>query len=1009
MFAYFIILYIIILSKEEKANNLNLLSEITITIKGKGNQQIIINNSPNRIYINDILQNYTGYYANNLTKETNIIKMEWNTPLSSCSSMFSGLQNITNIDLSKFDTSQLSGNINDMFYNCISLVTINLDNFDTSKIQSMCNLFYNCISLKSLNLSSFVTSNVKDFHYMFFNCISLTTLDLSNFNSGACTCMHNMFNGCSSLISLNLNNFDTSQATSMENMFYRCSSLISLKLNHFSIAKLNKYNNMFTGCNPNITFCIYEYSNYISSQILNIFKNNCSDPCYTIINPKINKENNKCIQNCSFDLNYPYEYNNICYKTCPSNTFISSNNYYLCVDSCNYYNENKTICIDNIPEGYYLNDSFSKIIKKCDIKCKKCSSESISYNNFCITCNIENNYYPKLNDIMTNNSFKDCFDKIPEGFFLNKKNSYYESCYPTCKECKWSGNKNNNNCTKCYNSYQLIGNNCLEICNNYYYFDKIKNEYLCIEECPSDFPYLKYGYICDDECNLIELFSNDCKVKYSNQNIKDELLLKIKNELESGKLDILLPSIIEGENDLAIETYDIMYQIISTNYKNNENKNISIISLGDCEDKLKAFYGISENEPLIIFKIDVYEEGLLIPRITYEVYSKTKKQLNLSICDNTKINVLLPAKVEEKNIFKHNPSDQYYNDDCYIYTTEDGTDITLTDRKSEYINKNMSLCEVNCEYKGYNITSKKAQCECKVKKELSSISEIIKNKDKIINNFPDIKNATNLKIIKCFKVLFTKEGLKKNIGSYILLFIILINIIFLIIFIIKGYKKLFNIIEIIVNKKNKNIYEKKQKNNKKSKNKKNKSKNKKEKNNKKDMAYKTDKNEKDKKNKKEGKINNNKIINNNINIIITNADKNNPLKKNKNKNEESKRNINILKTNDKIKNDKSSTRIKINHDNLKIEQLKEVKVKNNAKESIIKDFNDYELNRLSYKEALQFDKRKYSQYYLSLIKRKQIVIFAFYTKDDYNSRSIKICLFFFSFALSYSVNALFFT
>ena len=44
----------------------------------------------------------------------------------------------------------------------------------------------------------------------------------------------------------------------------------------------------------------------------------------------------------------------------------------------------------------------------------------------------------------------------------------------------------------------------------------------------------------------------------------------------------------------------------------------------------------------------------------------------------------MPAKVEEKNIFKYNASDQYYNDVCYIYTTEDGTDITLTDRKSEY-------------------------------------------------------------------------------------------------------------------------------------------------------------------------------------------------------------------------------------------------------------------------------------------------------------------------------------
>ena len=54
------------------------------------------------------------------------------------------------------------------------------------------------------------------------------------------------------------------------------------------------------------------------------------------------------------------------------------------------------------------------------------------------------------------------------------------------------------------------------------------------------------------------------------------------------------------------------------------------------------------------------------------------------------------------------------------------------------------------------------------------------------------------------------------------------------------------------------------------------------------------------------------------------------------------------------------------------------------------------------------DKRSYFQYYLSLLKRKQILIFTFYTSNDYNSKEIKICLFFFSFALYFTINALFF-
>ena len=83
-------------------------------------------------------------------------------------------------------------------------------------------------------------------------------------------------------------------------------------------------------------------------------------------------------------------------------------------------------------------------------------------------------------------------------------------------------------------------------------------------------------------------------------------------------------------------------------------------------------------------------------------------------------------------------------------------------------------------------------------------------------------------------------------------------------------------------------------------------------------------------------------------------------------------------------------------------------IKIHKKNRIENIYNDYEMNSLIYKEALKFDKRTYIEYYFSLLKRKQIILFTFYVSNDYNSKSIKICLFLFSFALYYTINALFF-
>ena len=63
---------------------------------------------------------------------------------------------------------------------------------------------------------------------------------------------------------------------------------------------------------------------------------------------------------------------------------------------------------------------------------------------------------------------------------------------------------------------------------------------------------------------------------------------------------------------------------------------------------------------------------------------------------------------------------------------------------------------------------------------------------------------------------------------------------------------------------------------------------------------------------------------------------------------------------------------------------------------------------MNYEKALLYDKRTFCQYYLSLLKIKILILFSFYPINDYNSRIIKICLFFLFFDIYFAVNTLFF-
>ena len=75
---------------------------------------------------------------------------------------------------------------------------------------------------------------------------------------------------------------------------------------------------------------------------------------------------------------------------------------------------------------------------------------------------------------------------------------------------------------------------------------------------------------------------------------------------------------------------------------------------------------------------------------------------------NTNINIKIPVSINEENLYKHDPENEYYTDICNPSTTESGTDILLNDRHIEFNANNMSLCEKNCKYIEYNNDNKKS-------------------------------------------------------------------------------------------------------------------------------------------------------------------------------------------------------------------------------------------------------------------------------------------------------------
>ena len=518
-----------------------------------------------------------------------------------------------------------------------------------------------------------------------------------------------------------------------------------------------------------------------------------------------------------------------------------------------------------------------------------------------------------------------------------------------------------------------------------------------------------------ETCTITEIINNHCQ----NGRIYIHQLDGIKNNLLNDDYNC---------NNTIIKTQNVIIQLSKLDDQTNQDEeNVSNIDLGECEDKLREENNIEDNDYFIIYKIDIKTSDLSSTFVSYEIFDSSLNHLNLDVCNDSQISIYVNANLDETlaNSAKRmsdsgynlcDENDSFYNDICSTFTSANGTDILLSDRKSDiYSNiQNTSICQTECELESYNVTNKKAKCNCDVvdNSEITTLKiDHLFNKKEIAKSFYNTLKNSNFLVMKCYKLVFDSSLFSKNYGQIILTILIIIFLVMMIIYFILGTRKIHQYLVNILKLKSKNGSNKKkrydtEKNYIKIVKDKDQNKNKIKKGKKKRLKTYNQPPKKIKKNVKFSKENSrNYKKNKTFSKLSKSTNDLNPMKSEeikKSKNKKKKMNDVIEQNSNKDYTSKKT----FNHDE-KINKKDILEMINN--DTTKKNFTDTELNHLEYELAIIFDKRTFFLYYWCILKKKQLLIFTFLPMDDFNLIYVKIALFIVSFGLYITINGFFFS
>ena len=336
-----------------------------------------------------------------------------------------------------------------------------------------------------------------------------------------------------------------------------------------------------------------------------------------------------------------------------------------------------------------------------------------------------------------------------DGYYLNISEKAIKKCYLSCLICIIGGDEYVNNCLECNLNFRFI--------NDFGY------EGNCFEECP-------YYYF--DDLNKFHCTSNISLIKYSIKQTKFELINNISNFLEN--LDPFKAYLLNGDD------YSVIIKSLDENIEIPSN----IIDFSECTKILKNKYPTQQFK-IVQFNLENNNEKCLTNQVEYAIYNQFREEIDLSICENSKINIEYKIKnissldIEKIKYFRKKGIDifqiesDFFNDICFPHSDEkSNSDMILIDRVKD-IYQNFSLCEEGCEYEIFNLERMSVNCSCKIKQ---NIDPIVK-KGSFKSYFASPFFNSNFGVIKCYKLFFSFNGKVKNVGFWVFLIMNIINFI----------------------------------------------------------------------------------------------------------------------------------------------------------------------------------------------------------------------------------------
>jgi len=735
----------------------------------------------------------------------------------------------------------------------------------------------------------------------------------------------------------------------------------------------------------------------------------------------------------------------VVYKKCPDEC-----------EECKSYKVNPIKCKKcNMGKGYYKHSS--SIVSSEDERCYtntlvenkyfngtgyEPSSEKClysTYDNFkkdsCYECHNKLGYYS------LDRERKTCENIIPLDHYLSE-NNIIKRCAFECSSCSEGPTETSTNCDQCKEEYPPSPSNpknCIFKCP-FYYYEYFGNKYCTGEnECPSlaqylipdkmkcvsSCPHVHYYGVCYDTCPTRTSIYNYKECRDTNNICTVSKFYKIREHLRelSENDDSIKKKVKKYKNYFSYTTNHVdVYQHYLNEYTMYIYQNYECVNelLSDAIS-LDFSNCISLNNNIVIVLFVIPRQNLY-GKTYYKLY-RVDGSYNPTLIVNyndyycSYIRLEIPAAQANLDIKKYKDlynlgvdlsklDDRFFYDICFQYY-ENNKDVVINKRINEYYQDPYKICQDYCTWNKPNFKYDRAVCECYAYHYSLSTYNIDYDNNYQPPAFYSSKNIGVLEPLECFTKNFDDLQIFKNMGSYIIAFITLIEIVSIGFYLYNGIELINSYVVDLVKRNppkkvtimNKNYI-----------------------NNENDLDKESNKNTElnslaTKKRKRNKKSNNNYISNQNIkinnyhgadNVLIGRTNNLNYQKINKEKdfqanlkykgdaNLNTNKNLNITNTENK-KDDMSLI-------NSSIEPKKP-----SSFDSYVHTFTDYELNSMELYDAIIKDKRSFCYFFMLQMKSKQEFYKTFCMYEPLYPFSIKIISYLFILSLNLVFNALLYT